>query len=51
MSEFNYRCSYFQRQQWECYVAASWVPYLEHYVIRSTSLCGLGVLYLAQIIY
>ena len=35
MSWFNFRCSHFQRQQWEYYVTSSWVPYHKHYVIRS----------------
>ena len=37
MSSSTFRCSHFQRQQWEyclpC-VTASWVPYLEHYLVR-----------------
>ena len=32
------------------YVPASWVPYHKHYVIRSIPLCGVKVLYLAQIV-
>ena len=30
MSPFNIRCGHFQRQQWECYATASWVPYPTH---------------------
>ena len=27
MNRFAFRCGHFQRQQWEYYVIASWVPY------------------------
>ena len=51
MRYFNFRCSHFQRQQWEYYVTASWVPYHEHYVIRPIPFCRVKVAHLAQMIY
>ena len=35
-SQFSLRCGHFQKQQWEYYVTASWVPYHKHYQVRDT---------------
>ena len=41
---------HFQRQQWEYYVTAPWVACHEDFVTRSIPLCGVNVIYLAQVI-
>ena len=51
MTSFIFGCGHSQRQQWGCYVIASWAPYHKHYVMRSFPVCGVKLLHPAQTIY